>query len=273
MAGTLHTGAMRVEVPARFSGPVGTGNGGIVSALVAAPLVGPAEATLRRPVPLGAALDRRLVAPDRVELRLEGGRGADDHDAGVTDDALLAEAVPLARELRPPDPVPLAVARTATTRYPWRHEHAFATCFTCGIDRAEGDGLRIHCGPVGDGRFAAPWVPDASLVDPPGDRPEGPVHASGAPVDVAFVWAALDCPTAIPVLTAVDSGPALLGRLAVRVEALPRVGHTVVVVSEGRGHEGRKRHGAAALYTVEGELLATSEATWVELRAPDADRG
>ncbi len=264
---------MHVVVPARFSGPVGTGNGGIVSALVAAPLEAPAEATLRRPVPLDRVLDRRLVAPDRVELHL----GDAPDSAGV-----LAEAVPLTRDLHPPAPVGVDLAREATTRFPWRHEHSFATCFTCGIDRTEGDGLRIHCGPVGDGRFAAPWVPNPSLVAAPHSPPVDPAPAPpgapvdpapappGAPVDPAFVWAALDCPTAIPVLTALGSGPALLGRLAVRIEALPRVGQTVVVVSEGRGHEGRKRYGAAALYTVEGELLATSEATWVELRDPVA---
>ncbi|MEI2700767.1 MAG: hypothetical protein V9E94_21380 [Microthrixaceae bacterium] len=63
--------------------------------------------------------------------------------------------------------------------------HAFPTCFTCGPDRASGDGLRIFPAQV-PGRpelVVSPWRPDRSFVDDD-DR-----------IRDELVWAALDCPS------------------------------------------------------------------------------
>lgn len=242
-----------VIIPARFSGPVGTGNGGYVSGVAAAPIAGPAtgatgcgspvEVTLRRPVPLETPVERRVTA-DGVELVLDG--------------EVLAEAVPVAPSggAALPTSPGLDAARSAREGFPWRDEHAFPTCFSCGIERP--DGLRIHCGPLGDGRFAADWVPDPTLDDGHGRvRPE-------------LVWAALDCPTAVPVVSTIESAPSVLGRLRLQQLGDVRVGDPHVVVSWGEGHEGRKRFGAAALYTAGGELLASSRAIWIELRREGA---
>jgi hypothetical protein len=45
----------------------------------------------------------------------------------------------------------LVEAQEATARYPLYQGHPFPTCFTCGPDRAPGDGLRIFPGPLSHG--------------------------------------------------------------------------------------------------------------------------
>jgi hypothetical protein len=61
-------------------------------------------------------------------------------------------------------------------------DHRFPGCFICGTERQPFDGLRIFPGAI-DGRstIAAPWTPDASLVD-----------ESGL-LGSEFLWSALDC--------------------------------------------------------------------------------
>jgi hypothetical protein len=243
------------SIAGRFSGPAGTGNGGYVSGVAAEPLGAAAVATLRRPVPLEVPLDVQVDHEARTSaLRLDGELLV---EAAALDEAGRNEVL---ADLR--GPVDAPAAEQATLAYPWADEHAFPTCFTCGTGREPGDGLCIFPGPVGDGRFAAPWVPDDSL-----DRGDGCI-------DHRFVWAALDCPTAIPAVVEIDSAPSVLGRLSLVRLAEVRVGAPHVVVSWSLGHEGRKRFGAAALYrlpvgsgSVAGPpvLVAASRATWIEL--------
>ena len=150
---------MQVIIPARYSGPPGSANGGYTCGLVAGLLGGDAEVTLRRPPPL-----------DRP-LRWDGGRLWDGEE-------LVAEGESAELELEVPAPVSLEEAEAASARYVGFEEHAFPTCFVCGPHRE--DGLRIFAGPV-DSRdlVAAPWTPPESSRE--------------------LVWAALDCPGAFAV--------------------------------------------------------------------------
>jgi hypothetical protein len=117
----------------------------------------------------------------------------------------------------------------------------------CGPDRAEGDGLRIFPGPLGD-RFVAPWVPGT--------------------VDVPTVWAALDCPTSAPGFAdETRSGPLVLGRLAVRIDLMPEPGARHLITSWGLGDDGRKSFAAAAVHSEAGRCCAVARATWIELAA------
>ena len=92
---------------------------------------------------------------------------------------------------------------------------------------------------------AAPWVPDASLVEP------------------RFVWAALDCPgayaTGVP-----GRGTVVLGRLAADVRRVPRAGERCVVVGWSLGDEGRKHHAGTALFGEDGDVLGVGRALWIE---------
>ena len=165
--------------------------------------------------------------------------------AAVRDgDALVAEAVAARVVLEPPEPVDPARAESAAARYPGFERHAFPTCFVCGPARAEGDGLRIFAGPVpGRDVFAAPWV-----------APDEP--------DETLVWAALDCPGAIAIGFP-DRGETVLGRLAARVDGVPRPGERCVVVAWPLGEDGRKLYAGTALFSDAGDCLAVARATWI----------
>jgi len=99
---------------------------------------------------------------------------------------------------------------------------------------------------LGDGRFAATWIP--SEVSP------------------ELVWAALDCPGAIAVGFP-DRGETLLGRFAVEVDELPKPGERCVVLAWPQSEDGRKLYAGTALYSEDGRPLARARATWI---APNA---
>jgi hypothetical protein len=235
-----------IVIERRFRGPPESGNGGYTCGLLASFVNEPAEVTLRSPPPL----DRPLSVVRR-------GRRAELFDGNrLVADAERTELEPL--EL-PPVPS-LAEAECAAAGYSGFHEHAFPTCFVCGQERAEGDGLRIFAGPVA-GRspiVAAPWTPAPNL-----DRSDGRVRRE-------FVWAALDCPGAFAVGYP-DRGETLLGRLAVHVESLPQVGDRYIVVGWPLGEDGRKLYAGTALFGETGDPHAWARATWIVRRSNEVN--
>lgn len=214
-----------MEISTRFNGPPGSGNGGwSAGAFAIAAGLGTAEVTLRVPPPLETPLtiaDSKVVAPDGT---------------------LVAEVGPAADAGPGVPPATLAEAQAAAATYAGFTYHPFPTCFVCGPERAEGDGLRIFPGRLADGRTAAPW-----LV-PPG-------------VDVETVWAALDCPGGWAVLHA--DQVYVLGRIAASVAALPAPGSTCVVVGAAASVQGRKALVDSSVYAQDGTRLATARATWI----------
>jgi hypothetical protein len=234
-----------VVVPSRFNGPPGSGNGGYTCGVLAE-LVGAAgvEVSLRLPPPL----DRPLPVEPR-----DGGLVA--LDGGV----VVAEAREATVAVDPPPSIPVAEALAADRRSLMRDpaRHPFATCFVCGPDRTEGDGLRMFAGPVDDRLHATVFRPSESVADRDGAvRPE-------------VVWAALDCPTSAPVVDWAGTGPPfVLARLAARIERRLVVGQDYVSLSWPLGIDGRKRRAASALYDAAGDVVAVSEALWIQLRPP-----
>jgi hypothetical protein len=231
-----------LTIPARFSGPPGSANGGITCGLVAG-LVGAEEVgvSLRSPPPLERPLSVARDG-DRVELR-DG-------------DLLVAEGAPDELRLEVPDPVSPddAAAASEAGHERWTARHPFPTCLVCGPGRRPGDGLRLFPGPLRDGTYAARWTPAKSLDDGAGKvRPE-------------FVWAALDCPTSAPVANFGVGPPLVLARLTARLGCPVRVGEPHAVVAWPLSVDGRKRQAAAALFDSQGRLLSASRALWVELR-------
>jgi len=231
-----------ITIDPRYCGPPGTGNGGYVGGLLAARLGGgAADVSFRRPIPLGRELqlDR---ADDAIRL----------YDAGE----LLAEARPVSLHLVVPPPPSLDQAYDAATRYIGRRVRLpFAACIGCGIERSEGDGLRIFAGPVARGdTYAAPWTPHANHTDPRGDvRPE-------------YVWTALDCSGGFAVMRE-ESQTLLTARFAVRIDTLPRAGEPLVVSAWVIERGERKHLAGTAIFTPEGRLLAVGRAVWIEPRA------
>src|SRR4029453_8168400 len=117
--------------------------------------------------------------------------------------------------------------------------------FGGGPQREPGGGLRIFAGPLHDRVVTAPWVPAEQYVGS------------------EFGWAALDCPGAYACGFG-ERGLLVLGRLAARVEALPRAGERCVVVAWPLGEDGRKAYAGTALYGEGGRLLGVARATWIE---------
>ncbi len=230
-----------VTIDRRFRGPPESGHGGYVCGLVAGLVGGTVEVTLRRPPPL----DRPLEV-----ARLDGG-GIALRDG----ETVVAEGVPASVEINLPEPVSLSDAETAAKAYLGFQQHVFPTCFVCGPQRAEGDGLRIFTGWV-DGRdvVAAPWTPNASLAD-----------ANGA-VRPEFIWAALDCPGAWALFDEPNEGrPVVLGRMAALLLAPVAHGERYVAIGWPLGEDGRKLYSGTALFSEAGDLCGVARATWVRL--------
>ncbi|HMG26054.1 MAG TPA: hypothetical protein VKH36_04485 [Acidimicrobiia bacterium] len=235
-----------MRIDRRFCGPPDSGNGGYTCGLVAAEVPGPAEVTLRRPPPLDTPL--------RVEHA-----GDDVHV--FHGDALVAEGAAAAGDLGVdvPDPVGIGEAGRAAMRSPLHEhpeDHPFPTCFVCGPERAQGDGLRILVGPVaGRGVAADAWTPGADLAGDDGVvRPE-------------FVWAALDCSGGVGswLVEPLDGNPYVLGRMAVRIPAVVRAGEPHAVVGWRIGLDGRKQTAGSAVFTAGGALAGVARATWIRL--------
>ena len=247
-------------VPQRFCGPPDSGNGGWTAGALASldradspdnrcdswPAI---EVSLRLPPPLDTPL----------EVDEEGGTLTASLGASVIATARRAE-----RELTEVAPVPHDVASAAESSYPGHDFHPFPTCFACGTSRHEGDGLRIFPGQTDDGPdgalVAAPWTPHDSL------REDWHAYVDETPrASVAATWAALDCIGG----WAGDLTERLmvLGRMTARVDDLPVIGESHVVVGEGRGRDGRKTFTASTLYDGDGRVVATAEHIWIAVDA------
>lgn len=238
----------QIVIPARFNGPARSGNGGFVSGSVAEVVPDadgrPVEVTLRRPPPMDTGLT--VTTEDGVTtLADETGPVA---TARVVEDDLVAV-----------DEVPPDVAADAMLRYPGLGNHPFPTCFACGPDRAEGDGLRIFPGPVGGdrGHVASLWVPQPGHAES-SDLVDGVQHCG-----VGTTWAALDCVGGWS--EDLEGRPCVLGRMTVRVDALPVVGEAHVVVGRHLGTDGRKSFTASTLYDADGRVVASARHTWIQV--------
>jgi hypothetical protein len=229
-----------VTIDRRFNGPPESGHGGYVCGVVAGLIGDTAEVTLRRPPPLDRPLE--------VQHLDGGGVALSDGETVIVDGA------PASVEIEVPEPVNFPEAEAASRSYVGFHQHAFPTCFGCGPQHSEGDGLRIFPGQV-EGRniVAAPWTPDATLTDEGGTvRPE-------------FVWAALDCTGGWALLAQLPERPVVLGRMAAKLLAPVRAGERYVVIGWPLGEDGRKLYSGTALFSEGGELRAFAAATWVRL--------
>ena len=220
--------AKAVRIDARYHGPPGSANGGYTCGLLAALVGEPAEITLRLPPPLDVDLsfaDGRLLDGDRVVAEA---RHAESMDVDIQ------------------DPPSFADAEQASRAYAGFEEHAFPSCFVCGPERAEGEGLRIFAGPLGDGRVAAPWTPREPRRE--------------------LVWAALDCPGAFAAGFS-GRGEMLLGRLVGEVLRVPRAGERCVVLGWPLGEDGRKLYAGTAVFGEGGDLVGRARATWIVPRS------
>jgi hypothetical protein len=252
-----------LTIPSRFCGPASSGNGGYTAGSLAEVVPEPAdgsldpmespvvEVTLRQPPPLDVAMRvRHLTAQDEANV------SGSDLTVLVMGGAKIAEARLVEDDLDPVESVSMSEATDAMVRFPGLVSHPFPTCFTCGPDREEGDGLRIFPGRVGGDRVASLWVPHRSLaesadeLDPAQER-----------VGVGTAWAALDCVGGWA--GDMEERKMVLGRMTAQVDALPVVGEPHVLVGTARGSQGRKTFTASTLYDSDGRIAARAQHVWI----------
>jgi hypothetical protein len=230
-----------IRIPARFNGPLESGNGGYCCGVVAAFLDGPAEVSLRVPVP--------LETPLAVQREDEGGVRVLERET------LVAEGAPAPDlEIDVPDAVGVEEAREASRHYEGPFDGVFSQCFVCG--RTREDSFGVFAGRV-EGRdlMATPWTPPEWTADEAGRvRPE-------------FVWAALDCPASFAAyLHDHDPDIGFLVRLGVRLGAPVRAREEHVVIGWPLGGDGRKREAGSAVLSGDGEVMAAARALMVQPR-------
>ncbi|MEO8113142.1 MAG: hypothetical protein ABI655_02090 [Phenylobacterium sp.] len=224
----------------QFCGPPNSGNGGYVCGLLADGLEGPARAILRAPIPLDVQL---TLSPDGDGQVLTG---PDGDLIGRGDAAVLDLEIPPAPSLE--------AARAASGRYIGHEQRVHPICFTCGADRADGDGLRVFPGQLAgapQGHVACLWAPHAAFADARGLVP------------AEMVWAALDCPGYFAWVESVGRHGALLGTMTGEVIRRPRAGETCIVLAWPLVREGRKETAGVALFSGDGELMARGHQVWI----------
>jgi hypothetical protein len=229
-----------LSIPGRFNGPLTSGHGGYCSGVIAGFVEGPAEVTLRSPVPLDTPLD--VIRENDGSVRVLDG------------ETLVAEAHSTPElELGVPEPVSVEQARQATTGYSGKPDGLFAHCFVCGPARE--DALGVFAGRV-EGRelVASPWTPPAWTAD--AERRVLP----------EFIWAVLDCPTYFAVYGNGDQPMSFLGRMTTRIDAPVVPGEEHVVIAWPIETDGRKRHAGAAVLSSDGVPLAIARALMIEPR-------
>lgn len=234
---------MQVEatISSRFNGPPTSGNGGYSCGVLAAHLAGPARVRLHVPPPLDTALQVTYVEDGVVEM----------YD-GKT---LVASGSSTPLELDVPAAPSESEAREAMDSFPYYEGHAFPTCFVCGPERPQHDGLELFTGrvPGNPSLWACLWQPSADLLDSSGTIPP------------EILWSALDCPG---YFAAMDGTlrPALLGELAGELHGPVTGNDPMVVYAWPIGEDGRKFFGGTAIAR-DGVVLARARSTWIELKA------
>jgi hypothetical protein len=232
-----------ITIDPRLEGPPGLANGGVICGTLAR-RVEPGDGiavTIRRPVPVGIALEEAVEDDGAPSLR---------HAGEVLAVARVGAGDPPAGAIPAVDP---SAARASRPDPAYIRAHPFPGCFGCGPDRDPADAVALLPGPVGDGVLATAWTPGPGL----------PQDLAGTLAPVAL-WAALDCPSAAAAVPA-GATPHVLGRLHGRVRRSIAVGEEVVVIAWALGDEGRKRYAATAIVTPGGEPVATAHATWIAL--------
>jgi hypothetical protein len=229
-----------LSIPGRFNGPLSSGHGGYSSGVIAGFVDGPAEVTLRSPVPLDTSLE--VIREEDGSVRvLEG-------------ETLVAEAHPAPElELEVPEPVSVEEARLAKTRYRGPSDGLFSRCFVCG--RAREDAIGVFAGPVEGRRLAASsWTPP-DWTDGAGER-----------VLPEFIWAVLDCPTFFALNPGGERPMSVLARMTARVDAPVMAGEEHVAIAWPIESDGRKHHAGSAVLSPGGDVLAVARALLIEPR-------
>ena len=233
-----------ITIASAFNGPPNSGNGGYAAGILSRLFETPHTVRISAPIPLDTPLavynrDSKLVAALGETPILTARPG------GVT--------------LTPPAPPSMEAALKAAANPTSFGAGGPSTCFVCGRNRKDGEGLHIHCGRLGDTLEAASvWTPHANFDDGTGHvRPE-------------YIWAALDCPGgfALPLIETTY----LLGEMTAAIHRPVPIGEPVIVHAWHEWSDGRKHFAGTSLHAADGTLLAQADTLWIGLTPEQAGR-
>lgn len=231
-------------IASRFNGPPNSGNGGYVSGRLAQFVEGPTQVTLRMPPPLDQKMEVNSVAGEQVQLMYDG--------------QLIAEARTSSLDLVVPEPPSLEEAITASKSYAGFSSHLYPSCFVCGPDRPNHDGMGIFAGPL-EGRatstVAAPWRPQSEFG-----------NADGL-VSTEYIWGALDCPGAYSLPIGHENASViLLGRLTAEITQPIYAEESYRVIGWFIERDGRKLYTGTAIFNAASEVCGKAKGIWIELK-------
>lgn len=230
-----------VRIPTERQGKIGLGQGGYGCYLLQQAIGQPVTTALRRPLPLNTDLvvaqtgdeEWSLIIPAEPDLPILEAR-LWDPDCPTTTPVSIADA---------------EAARAAAGIDPAHHPAPH--CMSCGVEEGS---LRVHAGPLGDGRWASPL--------------QLPSIGSDGDVDHSLVWMAVDCASGW--YTGQDSGGPGTGvtvQFAVDVVEPLEADTPYALVAWHGDHapswDGRKRGAAAAVFNSEGTCVVRARSFWV----------
>lgn len=231
---------MRIE--GRYCGPPDSAHGGVAVGRFADLVDGDSvEVRLVRPPPLEAPLDTRTEDDGTVTVT---GPGGDVARVRALDAPVVVAPFSLVRD------DDLEKAADDYLRNVDENGHAFPTCFGCGPEREEGDGLRQFAGQVTD----EPTVAARFTVDGEG------------PLPTWLVWAGLDCPSAGAVSLAEHPPDAIvLGTMSGQVPGEAHAGVDYQVRGRLLASEGRKNTVEVAMLAPDGTTVGAARAVWIAI--------
>ena len=235
----------KFTIPKQFCGPPSSGNGGYFCGTVASFFEHSVEIRLKAPPPLD------------TPMQIERGQELSQVFVG---DTLIAQVRPLLENIEPAPWINRDDATDCSDKGLAGSliNHPFPTCFVCGPNRHEGDGMRVFTGPQKDTNlFGARWHAHPAW------------SSNGTTIDPKYVWSALDCPSSGPAFaTSVEAGSDIayvLGTLSVQIHRDVKVGEDYSIVCATDERHERLYRTRVSLYGLDQEPLATGAAVWIQV--------
>jgi hypothetical protein len=231
-----------IRVSTWFQGPTGSGQGGWTTHRLATAIGEPVTVAIRRPIPLNINL--AVVEVDDSWHLVDPAQPSEPVLIATRSDATFAET----------NAVSVESAADARSRFPLHDDHPVPVCFSCGTNP---DSMRVHSGPLGEGRWATDWtVPDWAVDD-------------AGTVDEGALWAAIDCAQAWYAGNAGGRRHSVTVQLAVEIFEPLEPGATYSLVAWNGTYDtewdGRKRGAGGAVFANNGTCVAHSSSFWIAI--------
>lgn len=233
-----------LHIPTSRQGQTGMGQGGFTAHEFATAIGEEVTIALKSRIPLDTALDV-VHLDDRWHL-------LDPTDP----ETVIMEATRWEPDFSTTEPVTFDAAEQARQGFAVSAEdHPAPHCVSCGLDEPT---LRVQAGPLGDGRWATPFLAPAWA-------------ARDGIVDTSLIWMAMDCSCGWYISGSSDvARSAVTAQFAVQIHQPIKIDTPYALVAwhgdYEPGWDGRKRGAAAALFDTSGACVAQSRSFWIAIQ-------